>query len=129
MLTYEITRDPQYQSVVKANGLLYAAMATLTNGQYILIVMPELDNAPEYVYAFAINHEEGHLLYGEDEYKADNHAVNIVGQKCAINALKWLFKDMKGKANSLGRLEVLDRIIFIKYGKKIFNIKRAQYFI
>lgn len=124
MLFYEITREKEYQSIVRANGLLYAAMATLINGQHILIIMPELDNAPEYVYSFVVNHEEGHLLYGEDEYKADSHAVTITGEKCAINALKWMFKNMNGKANIIARLEIINRIIFIKYHKKIFNIKR-----
>ena len=124
MLTYEITRNKEYQSIVKANGLLYAAMATLINGQHILIIMPELDNAPEYVYSFAVNHEEGHILYGEDEYKADRYAVSITGERCAINALKWMFKDMRGKASFIARLEIINRIINIKYGKKIFNIKR-----
>lgn len=126
MLSYEITREKEYQSIVRNNGLLYAAMATLINGQHILIIMPELDNAPEYVYSFVINHEEGHMLYGEDEYIADMHAVSIVGNRCAINALCWLFKDMKKKANIIARLEIINRIINIKYGIKIFNIIRYR---
>lgn len=124
MLSYEITREKEYVDIVRANGLLYAAMATLNNGQHVLIIMPELDMAPEYVYSFAIGHEEGHMLYGEDEYKADMHAISITGDRCAINALWWMYKDMRGKANFIARLEILNRIIFIKYGKKIFNIIR-----
>ncbi len=124
MVGYTITRDKEYVNVVRANGLLYAAMATLINGQHVLIIMPELDMAPEYVYSFAIGHEEGHMLYGEDEYKADMHAISITGERCAISALWWMYKDMKHKANFIARLEILNRIIFIKYGKKIFNIIR-----
>lgn len=126
MLNYIITREQDFVNVVKANGLLYAATVKLVTGENIIVIMPELDKAPEYVYSFVINHEEGHLLYGEDEYIADRHAVSITGERCAINALKWMFKDMKGKANFIARLEIINRIINIKYGKKIFNIVRYK---
>lgn len=127
MLFYEITRKKEYQDAIRAGGLLYAATGTLTNGVRVVIIMPELDSAPKYVQDFVLKHEEGHLLYGDDdEYIADKHAVSIVGEKCAVHALLWLFKDSKGKASYLARLEAINRIIFIKYGKKVFNITRAQ---
>ena len=125
MLNYIITREQDFINVVKANGLLYAATVKLITGENIIVIMPELDEAPEYVYSFIINHEEGHLLYGEDEYIADKHAVAITGNRCAINALWWLFKDMRGKANIIARWEIINRIINIKNGRKLLNIKRV----
>lgn len=127
MVNYIITRQKEYQDAVRAGGLLYAATGTLTNGVRVVIIMPELDSAPKYVQDFVLKHEEGHLLYGDDdEYAADKHAVTIVGKECATKALLWMFKDTKGKASFLARLEAIDRIINIKYGRKIFNINRNQ---
>lgn len=123
MLNYIITREQGFVDVVRANKLLYAASVKLVTGENIVVIMPELDAAPEYVYDFIIKHEEGHILYDcyDNEYIADKHAVSIVGKKCAIDALWWLFKDTKDKANLTGRLEILNRILNIKYGIKIFN--------
>jgi hypothetical protein len=127
MLNYMITRDKQYQDAVRAGGLLYAATGTLTNGVRVVIIMPELDSAPKYVQDFVLKHEEGHIIYGDnDEYAADKHAAHMIGNKIATKALWWLFKDSKGKASYLARLEAINRIFNIKYGRKVFNINRNQ---
>lgn len=124
---YMVSENSNDVAIVHNAGILYSAMATMVDGSHMLIICPEFYSLKEYTREFVKCHEEGHMLRGEAEEDADGYAVEVLGKKQCLKALKNIMWDMikNHRAQIGGVLEIYNRYYYIKTGgRKLFIISR-----